>query len=209
MGCCIRARLEPEETVGATVEKAILYPYTGAYEVDPSNKAQTLPTSGKCMTRDVTVNAVPKDYSSNWTLIASETFSVKTTSTTASTVGNVYANESVFTKDDVIWVRVRDIEGKRSGYFYGSDAIFINSSAANGTASFTVPTVCCIRVNADGTYTSYAGSYGVYGYSVGSGTSGTIQIRRRYNSSYSLTIDSEYVVEVYRLTLPNTVKLFD
>ena len=49
--------------------------------------------------------------------------------------------------------------------------------------------------------------YGVYAYSVAN--NGTLNIYRRYNSNYSLTINGTYHVEVYKLTFPDGVSPFD
>jgi len=145
---------------------------------------------------------------SNWTLLASGTLTVNTTSTSASSAGTIAAGSEAYTKDAVIWVRIRGQSGKRNGYFYGSDAIFVNHQKANGgTSTFSAPAIEYYRVSDSGTYTTATGSYGVYGYSINS--SGTVTIRRRYNSSNTLTINDKFDVEVYKLTLPNNEKLFD
>ena len=150
----------------------------------------------------VTVN-VP-----SMTLLGSTTLTVNTTSTSASSAGTVSCGTGAFTKDDVIYVHIRGQSGKRNGYFYGSDAIFINHQKANGgTSAFSAPAVEYIRVSSSGAYTTATGSYGVYGYSINS--SGTVTIRQRYNSTNTLTINDKFDVYVYKLTLPNNLKLFE
>ena len=145
---------------------------------------------------------------SSWTLIKSTTLTVDTTSTSAASAGTVSLGSAYYTKDKIIWVRIRDTEGKRSGYFYGSDAYFMNYYKADGlTSTLTVPAVICYRRTSSGAYAATAGQYGVYGYSINS--SGTLTVRRRYNSNYSLTINSTYKVDVYELTPPSGVSLFD
>lgn len=145
---------------------------------------------------------------SSWELIASTTLTVNTTSTSAASAGTVSLGSSYYTKDKIIWVRIRDSEGKRSGYFYGSDAYFMNYYKADElTSTLTVPAVICYRRTSSGAYAATAGQYGVYGYSINS--SGTLTVRRRYNSNYSLTINSTYKVDVYELTPPSGVSLFD
>lgn len=144
---------------------------------------------------------------SSWELLASASLTVSTTSTSAASAGTVAAGSAAYTKDAVIYVRIRGNSGKRNGYFYGSDTIFVNSQKANGsTTAFSAPAVEYIRVNNDGTYTTSTGSYGVYGYSINS--SGTVTIRRRYNSTNTLTINDTFTVEVYKLTLPTGKALF-
>ena len=140
-------------------------------------------------------------------LIGSGELTVKSTSTSAASAGTISCGSGAFTKDAIILVHIRDKAGKRNGYTYGSDAIFCNANKANNsTSTFSTPAVTTIRVNSDGTYTSYTGQYGVYGYSINS--SGTLTVRRRYNSTYSLTIDGTYVVNVYKVILPDSQKLF-
>ena len=144
---------------------------------------------------------------SSWTKLATGSLTVSTTSTSAASAGTIACGSAAFTKDAIIWVHIRGQSGKRSGYFYGSDAYFVNSNKANdSTSTFSTPQVGCIRCNSDGTYTQYTGQYGVYGYSINS--SGTLTVRRRYNSTYSLTINDTFTVEVYSLALPTGVKLF-
>lgn len=145
---------------------------------------------------------------SNWTLIKSETLTnVSTTSTSNATAGTITLDSSAFTKDDIIWVHVRDTAGKRAGYFYGSDAIFVNANKANGsTSTFSAPGVTTIRYSTSSQYAAYTGAYGVWGYSITSG--GSLTIRKRYNSNYSLTVNGNYKVDVYKLTPPSGMVLF-
>ena len=145
---------------------------------------------------------------SSWELIASTTMTVSTTSTSAQSAGTVALGSAAATKDAIIWVHVRDTEGKRARYFYGSDAIFVNANKANGsTTAFTGPGVTTIRCTTSSTYAGYTGAYGVYGYSIAS--NGTLTVRKRYNSSYSLTVNSDYKVDVYKLVPPTGMVLFE
>lgn len=145
---------------------------------------------------------------SSWELISSTTMTVSTTSTSAQSAGTVALGSAASTADAIIWVHVRDTEGKRAGYFYGSDAIFVNANKANGsTTAFTGAGVTTIRCTTSGTYAGYTGAYGVYGYSIAS--NGTLTVRKRYNSSYSLTVNSDYKVDVYKLVPPSGMVLFE
>lgn len=141
-------------------------------------------------------------------LIGSDTFTISTTNTTATACGSIACTASdSFTSTAIIWVHCRGQSGKRNGYFFGSDTFFVNSQSANGsTTSFTSPAVEYIRVNSDGTFTTSTGSYGVYGYSIGAG--GTVNMRSRYNSSNTLTINDKFNVSIYRINLPTGVTLF-
>lgn len=144
---------------------------------------------------------------SSWTKIGSTTeLTVNTTSTSAASAGTIALGSTYYTKDKIIWVRVRDKSGKRDGYFYGSDAFFMNYYKENGaTTTLSTPAVVLYRYSGTA-LAATAGQYGVYGYSINS--SGTLTIRRRYNSSYSLTINSTYTVDVYALDPPTGVTIF-
>lgn len=145
--------------------------------------------------------------SSPWTLIKSQENTVNTTSTSAATAVTISCGSVISTADKIVWVHIRDKAGARAGYFYGSDAFFINYNRGSGsTATFNVPAVVCLRYN-NGAYAGTAGQYGVYGYSISS--TGSLIVRRRYNSNYSLTINSTYKIDVYTLDLPDGLTLFD
>ena len=138
---------------------------------------------------------------SNWTLLGSTELTVNTTSTSAASAGTISCGATAADKDAIIYVRVRDKEGKRAGYFAGSDAFFMNYNKANGsTSAFAVPAVLCYRYTTSSAWAGTAGQYGVYGYSISN--AGVVTIRRRYNSNYSLTINSTYQVDVFKLTYP-------
>lgn len=141
---------------------------------------------------------------SSWTKIGSTTeLTVNTTSTSAASAGTIALGSSAYTKDKIIYVRIRDKEGKRNGYFYGSDTYFMNYWKANGaTSTLSVCAQCHYRYN-NNALAATAGAYGVYGYSINS--SGTLTIRRRYNSTNTLTINSTYLIDVYELTPPQAL----
>ena len=138
---------------------------------------------------------------SEWTHIATAEMTVSTTSTQAASAGTVSCGSTIADKDAIIYVRIRDKEGKRAGYFAGSDAYFMNYNKANGsTSAFAVPAVLCYRYTTSSAWAGTAGQYGVYGYSISN--TGDITIRRRYNSNYSLTINSTFAVDVFKLAYP-------
>jgi hypothetical protein len=144
---------------------------------------------------------------SAWTLIDHREVTTTQTSTTAATAATISCGSAGYTKDRIIWVHVRDKAGKRAGYFYGSDAFFVNyQKAQGGTTTLTVPAVLCMRYTTASAFAATAGQYGVYGYSINS--SGSLIVRKRYNSSYSLTIDGTYVIDVYYLDPPSGITLF-
>lgn len=139
-----------------------------------------------------------------WEKIATKEFTVSTTSTTASSVGTIATSSALWDKDLLIYVKIRDKAGKQNSTFYGTDNIFVNYNAKNGNST-TIANLArsTLRVGSAGSYTNYAGAYGVYAYSLGA--DGTIAIYKRYNSSYSFTINSTYVCEVYTLKCPFTI----
>lgn len=154
------------------------------------------------------VNVSGGGGASSWELITHTTLAVNTTSTSTASVGTIDCGSSAYTSDDVIWVHIRGQRGKQSGYFYGSDAIFANSYKANNTTTtFPAPATENIRVESNGSYSAYTGSYGVWAYSISS--SGTLTIRARYSSSQSLTINDTFDIYVYKLSLPSPLKLFE
>lgn len=139
---------------------------------------------------------------SEWKHIAHTQLTVNTTSTSAASAGTLSCGSEVATKDKIIYVRIRDTQGARAGYFAGSDAYFMNYNKANGsTSAFAVPAVLCFRYTTSSAWAGTVGQYGVYGYSISN--TGVVTIRRRYNSNYSLTINSTYDVDVFTLDYPS------
>ena len=142
-------------------------------------------------------------------LLASEEFAVNTSSTSESSVGTVTVPDG-WSKDFIIYVKVRDKAGKRNGYFLGSDNFAINCYAANGTTSNPTPVRICDGVDAGGKFMQSTSVYGVYlsAYSKVSGKNdGTATIKAKYNSTYG-TINGTFVVEVYALSWPHNDSMF-
>lgn len=159
----------------------------------------------------VNVNVSGGGGQSSWTLLGTHTFTVSTTSTSASSVGTIQCGAAAYTKAKIIYVRVRDTAGPRAGYFLGSDAFFINTNAANGsTSTFNAAAKIIHRYATGGTYaqtsTATSTGYGVYGYNISS--AGAVGIYRRYNQTYSLTINGSYKCEVYALDYPDGINPF-
>lgn len=148
---------------------------------------------------------------SNWTLLATQEFTVNTTSTTNTSVGDIELTLSDYNDPQtVLWVHIRDKAGKRNGYVYGSDTIFFHYGLAyrNSNAISTRP-IALLYVDSSGRYVEYVGQYGVYGYRLYyTSTNHYLQIYSRYSSTYG-TIDGTFKVDVYKLTMPTGVTLFE
>ena len=71
----------------------------------------------------------------SWELIASKEFTVSTTSTTASSVGTITTSSSLWDEDLLVYVQIRDKAGKQNSTFYGTDNIFVNYNAKNGSTT--------------------------------------------------------------------------
>ena len=170
-------------------------------------------------THDVTnyanavVNVEGSGGDSAWTKVAETSYQVSTTSTTPATVATWETGDSsIWTSDKWVYVRTRDTEGKRNGYFYGTDTFFYNVNPINDTALTSVVSAIRItkRYKDDLVYTT--ATIGQTGYGVYPDTiynNGNIRIRKRYNSNSSFTVDSTYKVEVYLLDPAGGVPIFE
>lgn len=143
-----------------------------------------------------------------WTFVKSGELTVNTTSTSAGSAGSVTCDSSIVDKSIMIYVRIRDKAGKRAGYFCGSDNFFINYRKANGsTTADSVVARAITAYNSSNQYIQNGSGYGVYAYSITN--AGVVNIYRRYNSSYSLTINGTYKIDIYKLAYPDGVSIFD
>lgn len=150
----------------------------------------------------------------SWELVASKEITTSTTSTTASRIEWWETNKTnIWTSAKVVYIRIRDKAGKRSGYFYGTDNYFINSNALPNSSSTTSSNGMrtCIKVASSGTEYSIStqgttAGYGVYTPSFKN--DGRISIYHRFNSSYTGTINGTYTVEVYLLSMPTGKPIF-
>lgn len=138
----------------------------------------------------------------NYIKIGSTDLTVNTSSTTATSVGTISCGSLAWTKNQILYVKIRDKAGKRNGYFLGSDVYFFNRQAANGgTSTMNNAARATHNVDSNGDYqfNYYGGTngYGVYAYSLSS--SGDVIIYSRYNSTSSRTINGTFNVEVYLL----------
>lgn len=150
---------------------------------------------------------------SSWTKVCEKSYQINATNTSAATVETWATGHSeIWTYAKWVYVRVRDTAGKRNGYFYGTDTFFANLYCVND--SYTEPCNNGImteiwRYN-NGEY-GYRYGYVTTGYGVyvdGFYKNGNIRVRQRYNSTYSLTINSTYKIEVYLLDPAGGVPIF-
>ena len=163
----------------------------------------------------VTVN-VPTGGASSWTKVAETSYQVSTTNTSAKTVATWATGHSeIWTSDKILYIRIRDTEGKRTGYFYGVDAWVLNRYPKNPSLSTYAQSSDLVyqiwRVDSNGEY-AYRYGYNTQGYGVYPDTiykNGSILIRKRYSSSYSLTVNGTYKVEVYLLDPPTGAPIFE
>lgn len=131
---------------------------------------------------------------SSYTLLGSKEFEVSTTSTTATDVGS-FNVPGAWTKDVMIYIKVRDKAGRRQGYFISHDSIWINYKLATGTNAIT--THGCVTLGKG----LIAGSADIGVYPASIQPNDDITIKSKYSSAYG-TIDGTYVVEVYALPWP-------
>lgn len=178
----------------------------GALVAQSSDTVTANDTYDTTLINSLTVNV--SGGASPWTLVTEQDEAISTTSTTETTAATIECGSSICTKDKIVWVHIRDKAGKREGYFYGTDAFFINIDKANNDTSvpFNKPAALSLRYGSS-IYSGYAGMYGVYGYSISS--TGQLIIKSRYNSTNSKTIDGTYSIKVYTLDLPAGTTLFD
>ncbi len=155
----------------------------------------------------VTVNVPTGGGASSWTKVAETSYQVSTTSTSSADVAIwETGHRELWNSDKMVYVRIRDTEGTKDGYFFGTDNLFWNSNAlSSGASSSNVSGRVCIKKlpgNEGLSFfaTSSATGYGVYADTIYS--DGYIRIRKRYSSNYSLTIDGTYKIEVYMIDYP-------
>lgn len=151
---------------------------------------------------------------SSYTFIYSTTMSVSTSSTTAISLDDVATGDtSIWTSSQMVYAKVRDTAGPRDGYFYGTDCMFTINAPAMGLSATSNYLMFgqIYKANALGvlsptsisrTTNGYVASgYGVYPIRVNS--DGRIEMKARYDSTNTGTIDGTFSVEVYLLGWPN------
>lgn len=141
---------------------------------------------------------------SSYTLVKSLEEAVSTSSTTASIITNF---GYTFDASKMYLITVRDKAGPRNGYFYGTDTVFLpvasgtlNRYAVRRTYSYASNTMT-VYVTTNGLHT---GQYGVYPDEIAAST-GSMNVRARYNATNSLTIDGTYIINAYEIAYPSGV----
>lgn len=147
---------------------------------------------------------------SSWTKIGQTTeLAVNHTSTSASPIGTIQLDSSVWTSEKILWIHIRDKAGKRSGYFYGSESFFINRTPVNNQTGTYLrnPSYYCIKYGSNVYEGLGNGStpFGVYAYEIKS--TGVLTIYAK--STSNLTINGTYLIDVYLLDLPSGLTLFE
>ena len=151
---------------------------------------------------------------SSYTLLHSEDITISTTSTTVTNVKTIKI-DSGWTADDIIYIRIRDKAGPRNGYFYGSDNFIINMYAENQQSGYYQNILKYdwrysnnaygVRAEAGsspyGVAISQVTTYGAVGIS--------ITVVKRYSSTYSLTINGTFTIDIYKVTPPTGKPFFE
>ena len=153
---------------------------------------------------EVTVN-VPSGAASSWTKIAETSYQVSTTGTYNVMLRT--GNTDIWTSDKLLYIRIRDTAGPRSGYFYGSDNFVPNFKALSGSETATTNILKNCYKYSSGAYSTFSNSYG--GRVTNVDSSGDITIPFRYSSSYSGTINGIYSIQVYLLDMPSGITIFE
>ncbi len=162
--------------------------------------------------KDISLFGVTGTYEpSNWKKIATQDFTLNTTETTNTKLGDVTLTLSEYNNHEIlVWVHIRDKAGKRAGYFYGTDTIFFPYLLANNDTSYvgTRP-VMAFTYTSNNAYSGALQAYGIYGYRLYYTSSNHfVRLYYRYSSTYTLTINGTYQCDVYTLTLPTGMTLF-
>lgn len=131
--------------------------------------------------------------------IGEKTITASTTSTTATDIDTINLGSGAYV-DKIVYMRVRDTAGPRAGYFAGSDHWYMNYMLGSGKTSNIQSTHLTWALGTNGSYTMSTTAYGVYCYTITN--AGVMTIRTRYNSTYSLTINGTYKIEVFLLDFP-------
>lgn len=144
---------------------------------------------------------------SSYKKIHTEEVAITATNTTAENAATLHIPATAYSSDKIVYVKVRDKVGKRNGYFYGCDTYIFNPFPANGATSVTATAPNVAYTYTGDKYGTTFAQQGIFAYSLNK--DGELIIRKRYSSTYTGTIDSTYVIDVYLLEWPNDESPFD
>ena len=144
------------------------------------------------------------------TLLSSQTVELSCANTSWTLLETLDVGTNVFF-DGIVYVKIRDTAGRRTGYFYGSDSYIYNMHYISNSTTITTAGVSNnigwygtsttkLAASRNGTYQTEQAYYGLR--AITAETDGELTIYGRYNATYSGTIDSTYKVDVYLLPYP-------
>ena len=143
--------------------------------------------------------------SSPWTKLAEQDFTVNTSSTTQTEIGTISCGSAAWTSAKMLYVRVRDKAGARSGYYYGSDCFTINSLPANELPGPHISFSNTYTKRGTSSWSTTVGSNGLYPTKITN--TGDITVATKYHATAG-TIDGTYHIEVYTLDWPDGASPF-
>lgn len=147
---------------------------------------------------------------SSWTLLASTETTQNITTTSNQSIGLSLTADGAWNAYKLLYVRIRDKAGKRSGYYLGSDIFFMPAEAlTSATVSYNAITFTYKWDGASYVVNKNTTGYGITVYSVSDTSGGRVTFYGRYSSTYSGTIDGTYKIEVYSLAYPDGISPFD
>ena len=141
----------------------------------------------------------------SWTKVCETTYTISYSSTNAASHATWATGHSeIWTSNKILYIRIRDTAGKRAGYFYGTDVFFMNMYPVNESTATSASSGMIMNFWSYSSSNTFSQRYGysTTGYGVYPNLiyqNGNIRIGKRYNSTYSRTIDGTYKIEVYLL----------
>lgn len=143
-----------------------------------------------------------------WELIGEDEFEISNSGSGTVTEGTIDLSGEL-TKDDIVFIHIRDKAGKREGYVYGSDNIILNDALANEVPEGQAASVGTVMLYvADSIYKTTGGHYGVYGGILTNGNDLNVTILSKYSSSRGI-INGTFNCKVYKLIMPNDITIFE
>lgn len=172
----------------------------------PSESAQTItPDEGYYALDKVNIAAIPSTESS-WELLSSKDVYYANSENTRTSVTTINIAEP-YDPTKILWITVRDTQGKRETYYYGTDIIYIACDPSTSSNSF-YSFVRMVGMNSGAWQTASTDAYGgifVLRPTL-SNSSMTIPLYGKRNDTYKTgNIDSTYRINVYYLNYPGNI----